>query len=196
VNTDELKLYRFLKMHIYLSSASDDVIASVTEAASELVDQLGFSKVGELPAVVGSWWKQLFIMSKEQLTAKEVTDIVQKALKAAEIKYLDGPQAEIDGKAVDSVIKLLNQCKDEESAIIRIGRVMLLKQTVRGKKHVAAFTLTTNQFLFLEKNPALILSPTELLDKLTQIDSTQELKGETSSADILPLHGRTIEVRP
>jgi hypothetical protein len=160
-------LPRFIPLRVYLSQTSDDTITYINRAIGSILDAFGFEFADEFPAIRGSWYKKWFAKTAEVTTQPEVTKRLEKLERALELKGLGYPQAEIDAKQAAAVAELLGALKDIQNAAIQVGSILLIKQSVGPMIQVR--TLTQAELIHLENNQALLSSPHNLLERLSDI---------------------------
>lgn len=170
-----VKLIRYVPVRAYISDPVPKraTLNNLVESIEKLVAEFGFDKTDEFPEEDGSWWKKLVLKTKEAMTQKEVADRLEKVERAAEIAYLDKPQAEANQCQAQAASALITSLKDTNNACIQVGSLLVVKATDNnsGKKDtsIIARTLTPMELKHLEENQAILRKPAEILDWLQNI---------------------------
>ena len=166
LNLDSSRITRSLPIAIYLSVASAQTIEDATHAMHALADALDFQVAAEYPEIQGSWYKRLYISSKQLLTQPEVAERLERLERAAEIRLLDKAQAEVDGVQSGAIAKLIKALDKVPNAAVQAGSVLVVKLTTSAGPVIQARTLTQHELEELESNQLLLQEPHQVLARL------------------------------
>jgi len=166
IDTNEVRVTRFVPVRVYLSEFSEDAAKDVTDAISELLEVYNFDIAQEFPPIIKSWFKKWFAQTKDVVSQPEVIERLEKMQRALELKGLGQPQADIDNKQTDSVIKLIEAVEKMPQAAIHIGSILLIKYQNDTGPIVEVRTLTQNEMIFIENNRDLLSCPRELISAI------------------------------
>lgn len=174
-----IKMVRYIPVRVYLKDTTPDakIPERIVQFILNIAETMGFEKAEEFPEESGSWWKRLFLKTKEALTHKEVTDRLDKAERAAELKYLDKPQAEANKSQAEAASSLISALKETNNACVQAGSLLIVKATsADGNSCVLARTLTLTELKWLEENQALLRDPQQILEHLQRGIGTLQLE--------------------
>jgi hypothetical protein len=154
-------LAKDFSVSLYLSNPTDNEIHAVEGVLDCLRDCLRCKLERESPPEYGSWFKKWWwrFTGSEQLN-----DLLVKLQRALEIKALDLPQAEVDEKLLTSAAQFL-QAAGENDVVLKIGSVLLVKQGAA----IVVKSLTSHEFIYLDRNPQFLKLPDQILDALAGI---------------------------
>lgn len=181
-----INIKRYIPVRIYVS----DPVPSVEElnhlmiALDELSGLVGFEKTGEFPSEQGSWWKQIFYLTKDAVSQERVQKRMTKIEQAIQDQYLNKPQAEANAHQAEAVSSLVNALKEIPDACIQVGSLLVVKTTgADGKPMVLARTLTAQELKLLEENQPMLRCPDRILEWLNKKNqlalSDGELQGDS-----------------
>jgi hypothetical protein len=159
---------RYVPVRAYISDPvpQQATLNRIVSSLERLLDDAGFEKTDDFPEESGSWWKRLVLRTKDPATQKEVTDKLKKVERAAEIAYLDKPQAEANQCQAQAAASLIGALKETENACIQAGSLLVVKATNNGNASIVVRTLTPIELKHLEENQAVLRRPEEILDWL------------------------------
>jgi len=155
-----------ISVSIYLDTNDPSVIARTERAVSDLIDFLGYEEGGPSETKDGSFIRRFRARLKKSLTADEITERLTKIERAVEVRYLDLPQAEYDGKAAKVITDLTATIKDIPNACIRAGSTLLIKYEQDGKAILLARQLSQLEIRALEKYPEIQNNPSTVIESL------------------------------
>lgn len=164
---EDLKIKRAVPIRIYISEDKHDhEVKPLVDAIQLAVEQLGFVIAYDLPSEGGSWWKRLWLRSREALSQDEMQERLTKLERAAETRLLDKPQAEANRDHAAAVESVMNGLKDVESGCVQVGNLLLVKITKNGKGSVVARTLTVPEMKAIERNQTMLRNPAKIIELL------------------------------
>lgn len=168
-----IPLTRYVPVRAYISDPvpGQETLYKIVASLEKLLDEVGFEKADEFPEESGSWWKRLILRTKDPATQKEVTHRLQKVERAAELAYLDKPQAEANQCQAQAASALISALKETANACIQTGALLVGKGTNNGESSIVVRTLTPIELKHLEENQGILRRPEEILDWL---QSTQK----------------------
>lgn len=156
-----------LSAEIYLDTTERDETEQVNKAVAELIEHLGFDVSWDLGAIVSSWFKRLFIKSKEALTHPEFARRFDEVEHGLQTYLISKHQSEIDANQADAASKVIESLAAIPNAVIKIGSLLIVKNTNSdGQTAVVVKTLTVREMVVLAKRPELLKQPAEILDEL------------------------------
>lgn len=106
--------------------------------------------------------------SNKQRLAELGREALDKSRYGMELKYLDGPEADVALKLSQAAAGLLTSLKDEKQACLRLGPLLLLKVTVDGNTLIMVETITPKLRRIFEINPFLFSDPMKMHDVLCE----------------------------
>ncbi|MEV4319405.1 hypothetical protein [Actinocrispum sp. NPDC049592] len=163
----------------------------VQSALEELLDAFDLEVETRGPEIRGSFFQWLKLRLKRVFTAEELTERLQRVERGFELHLLHKQQAEIDSLQSDAVAKLVTALRDERSALIQIGSVLLIK--VDGALTVR--NLTQLEMHHLERNASLLEQPDKILGSLES--AVRQARGtEQAQAERLTEPTRTEHALP
>lgn len=181
LSSAEIRLPRIVPLRVYLSEVAGDAIDNVSQAIQGVLEAFGLKLADEFPAIRGSWFKKWFAKTAEAMTQPEVADRIKKLERALELKGLGQPQAEIDEKQASAAAKLMEALKDTPNAAIQVGSILLIKRLTEAGSTVQIRTLTPTELMHLENNQALLMSPENLLQRLSDACRSNDQRPDSDS---------------
>ncbi len=107
--------------------------------------------------------------NKEELQA-----LYEKGQKAIELAAIEKAQSEVNKNNAEAAALYLEAVKDIPNVAAQFGSLVVIKLTTNDLEQVFTYVLTTEQLLYLEKNPQLLNQPNSLLVKLNEsVESSQ-----------------------
>ena len=175
LDLDAILLRRFVPVRVYLSEASSADVERVTRAVEESSSVFGFAIADDFPAESGSWYKKLFIKTKEVATQPEVKDRIDKLERALQLKGLHEPQSQIDKNEAEAAATLIKAIEKIPNAAIQTGSLLLVKlSNPDGDDCLQVRTLSQREMIQLEKNQHLLTHPATVLHELSRISTADE----------------------
>jgi Pentapeptide repeats (8 copies) len=132
-------------------------------AIDELMEVCEFELKGELDPVRGSWWQKLIFWSKDKTTQTAVNRILQTVKEVFVARSIGIPSAEETIKLTEAVDKVIKSLEPFEGGVIRLGKLLVVKGTLRGKSVLRVETISLSLAQRLADNPQLINMPQQLL---------------------------------
>ena len=177
VNPDEAKLHRFLPIRVYLPT--QDRVKEVSASLETFLRQNGFTFSDDFPPQISSWFKKWFVRTEKPITQPELMEVLAKIEYGVELHAIKRAQAEVDEKQAKGAAELLKAMGDQ--GIVQIGSILIVKFLDANNKPISVVrNLTTDEMLFLEEHPQLLMKPTGILDALFQCHAaTNEAIHET-----------------
>jgi hypothetical protein len=158
------KFRRPLQVSLYTSIDESAETEALQEAVKQLMATIGFDLVYEAPALAGSWIKDLWFRTKDELSKPELQDrvgkVAGKAERALEIKYVDAPQANVDVESSKAVLHLVKALDKVPNGIVCIGSLFILKTTTSGgESRLAVLQLSQEEMELVKSHPAMKTDP-------------------------------------
>jgi hypothetical protein len=177
----ELKAERSIPVRIYISdNVASNITSPIIDSIISVLESLAFQKDIELPEESGSWWKRIWMKSKELATQEEIQERLIKIERIAETKLLDKPQAEANKDHAAAVATIMKSLENVNSACVQIGNILLVKHTSRNASanksaksaSVMVRTLNAIEMRALERNQTLLRDPARIIQKLEHMCAT------------------------
>ena len=160
---------RYVPVRVYVTDPvpSEAQRSKLLDALFEFFASRGFERSYDLPDESGSWWKKLFLRTKDAATHEQVQKRLRKAERALQNEYLEKPQAEANQMQANAASSLIEALKDTPTACIQVGSLLLVKGPgPDGRPAIIARTLTTTELQALEENQAMLRQPEQVLQWL------------------------------
>ncbi|WOO39649.1 hypothetical protein [Rubellicoccus peritrichatus] len=165
---------RLVPVDIFLSTNSTSEIKEIEDAIKEYMTELGMPIVYEFSGSPGSWWRRFVAKTEDTLTSKEVTERLERAEHAIELRHSHKIQSEIDKNKGEALSKLILSLENTDEAAILIGSLLLTKtKDGNGKTAIVSRNLTSREVFLIERTPDLLGSPQTLLKKLDLIKDSE-----------------------
>jgi pSer/pThr/pTyr-binding forkhead associated (FHA) protein len=156
---------------IYTSSNDGEPLQ---DAVVELLEACGFEVRAYGPPVKGSWFRRLFVRSRDSKAADRLAELAGKLERAAELKYIHAPRSENDEREAKAIAQLAHAMEGMDEVVIRTSSVLFLK--VDGK--VLAWVLSEAEIRILDCHPELMRSPMDILNHLPRLRKEKDLHPE------------------
>ena len=144
---------------------NEDSYPEVRQAIADLLDAFGMEILTDGGTVRGSVWQSLVAVFKRRVTEEQADQALTKVQRAVELREVDKPQADVTRTQSESVAQLLDSLKDNPSALIQIGNILVAK--VNGTP--IALELSQVQLCHLQANPSALTDPGRAVAELTRI---------------------------
>lgn len=174
---------------LYLSSADRVTVADIVQRLEAVALAFDFSVVPQGDVELQSWFRRFRLKLRRAATSEEVTQRLEKLERALQVAVLDRPQSEVDVNQAEAVGKLLAGLQGIDSAVVRVGSMVLVKSTGDdGRAEVQARPLTVAELNYLEQHPELLKQPPQVVPELSGISGpaparTAESKPVASGSD-------------
>jgi uncharacterized protein YjbI with pentapeptide repeats len=132
-------------------------------AIDNLMEVCEFELKGELDPIRGSWWQKLIFWSKDKTTPTAVNRIFQTLKEVFVARSIGIPSAEEATKLAEAVDKVIKTLEPFENGVVRFGKLLVIKGTLRGKSVLRVETISLALAQKLADNPQLINRPEQLL---------------------------------
>jgi hypothetical protein len=165
-------LHRFIPCRVYLSKGNPETVQAVSSALKTTLEALAFEISDEFPAQRGSFFQKWFGKTKEAVMLPEVQKRLEKLEKAAELKIIAQPQADVDKTLAESVKVLFDACPKGEEVAMQVGSVLLIRYLKDGKMRNEVKTLSASEMIYLEKHQDILSTPSETLRKLANLSGS------------------------
>jgi len=150
-------------INIYSSIDNKEKTDEISKAVKLLAKILELNIDEDPPAESGSWIKRFLTSTKESLSEPEVQERLNKVEKALELQALNKPISEIDKNQAEAISAVIKSIENVESAVLRIGSLIILKQTIDGNPKIFARTLTVKELQFIDKHPEMLSKPDSIM---------------------------------
>ena len=177
VPQQEIRAKQFIPVRIYLSNVPGSQKEDIISEISSILRTISFEIDIETPEETGSWWKRLWMQSKDVLTQEEVINKLAKLERAAEAKFIEKPQAEANKDYAIALEKIVKSLDGVDSACVQIGNLLLVKYVTKygppkAKVRLIVRTLSALEMREIEKNQVLLKDPRQIIDSLQKICSS------------------------
>jgi RES domain len=151
---------------VYLDTDDQGKIAQVVKRVDRFVDMLGYDGPIEPVVEKGSFIRNSWAKVKGALTSEDVKNLAAKVERAAELRYLDSSQAEVDGKAASAFSSIVSSLAEIPSACILAGSILLIKYAGPQGSVVLSKNLSWRELETLERFPEILQNPQKALESL------------------------------
>ncbi|MEE8058515.1 MAG: hypothetical protein V3T17_11865 [Pseudomonadales bacterium] len=166
------KIQRYFSCSLYLDGSLDyyENSRQLIKAIKKFMELIGFELVMEFNPEFGSIYKRFFHKTKEALSQPEVQKRLEKLERAFELKTIGKDQSSINKSDAEAVVMLIGALENSDSAIIRIGTIVISKNTDDSGKNVTLVrNLSQAEIMEIESNPGINSEP-EILKKILECD--------------------------
>jgi hypothetical protein len=122
--------------------------------------------------------RNAFTSQAAQQAAELGKEAFDKVTQGVEMQYLEGPAADATSKLAMAAAQMIQSLQHEDDAVIRVGALLVIKHTRRGKAVVMSQTISNDLRKILDENPTLLAQPASLLRVIKYLDF-QKKCGET-----------------
>ncbi len=153
---DDSEQIRYFSMNIFFGSSPAESASAFLEALQVSLAAWDLEIAIGLPTRYGSWYKNLWIRTKDLLTS----DGAKRRM--AEIEYgirqstLESTQADIDLKKAQALEHIARAVESQDSAVVQLGSILLVK---KSGKELIAVSLTAEQMIRFASRPELAEMP-------------------------------------
>lgn len=153
---------------VYIPENDENKAYQLTRALDEMADVLGFKKEDESPPERSSWFKKTLFKTSDEISENKILEIFKRAEFAlVEIENEDSEKTQFS----ESAKKLIESLKNVESAIIRFGELIIIKDTFDGEDFFYVDILNSKEKNLVDKHPELLKNPREFLEALKELRS-------------------------
>jgi type I restriction enzyme R subunit len=152
--------------YMYLDSDNFMQAENVFSAYKSFAEIFGFEfiNIGEFQQ--GSWIRKGIQLIQKVANSQEAKEIIDKAKKSLELAHLEKVQSEINKNNSEAAKALMDAVKEFPNAAMKMGSLMIVKTTDGEVPSVVILNLTMNQVMKLDKNPAIMNNPLEVINYL------------------------------
>lgn len=151
---------------IYLDKYGERHLRQVQAAAVRLADELGYTDFALTDEEFGSIFRRL----RGKLRTGVKSDFVQQKMREldmrASLEISGRARAEIDAITTSSAVNLIASLAEIPNAVVRVGGLLVVKQTVSGVPAVITRELSTREIRAFELNPGIQKDPQGVLQLL------------------------------
>lgn len=169
-----------LDVDLYLNTEEKDKIEQTYSAIQDLITSMNFIKYKENPSEKGSWIKKLVIKSKNKIGEDEIESAyaeAEEALKLSKKRKADAENRLIEAKLENARLdrkmamakatnNILKSIEDIPSVVLKIGSLIIIKNTIEGNISLITKTLTKEELKLIDENPDLLKNPSEIMKQL------------------------------
>lgn len=165
-SSESVQMTDEISVAVYLETDDSAIIAQVTQYVDELVAALGYGKPIDPITERGSFLRNSVARIKKTLTADEVKEVVAQARRAAELRYLDSQQAEVDNKIAETLSNLIASLAEVPSAFVKAGSILLIKYPGPHGPVISVKNLSDLEIRTLQRFPEIQREPHKALESL------------------------------
>jgi hypothetical protein len=158
-----------------------DDLKQLQSAIDNLMEICEFNLKEEFAPILGSWWQTLIFWSKNETTQTIVNRLFQTLKEVFVARSIGIPSAEETVKLAEAVDQVLKSLEPFESGVIRFGKLLVIKGTLKGKPVLRVETVSSSLAQKLAENPQLIKMPEPLLPLIEE----QEMANQTASDSVV-----------
>lgn len=147
-------------LDVYLSDGAEHEV--IEQAVVVWAASAGLDVVFREEPEIGSWYRRLWVRSKDAARGPVARELRDTAVHSAELKTRLAWEAQVTATLMAQVPPLLGALQPTKDAVIRLGSVLIVK--VDGA--VCVTQLTAAQQLRLNHRPELLRAPNEILAAL------------------------------
>jgi hypothetical protein len=152
----------------------DDSDAAVAEEAfMAFAALLGVQKIEAIETRRGSIFRRFLAFFQNDKTKQEIESFYKDGKAALRAQQLNKPRSEATEKLAVAASTLLASLEGFDNAILRLGELVVVKQTHNGITNVGIETISPELASKLEADPELLRDPRRLLSMLPQECITQ-----------------------
>jgi hypothetical protein len=151
---------------IYLDEYDERQLERIQAEAVRLGDQLGYGGFVLTDEEFGSVWRVLRGKLRRGVKSEFVQQKMLELETRATIEISGRAQAEIDAITTASAVNLIASLADIPNAVVRVGGLLVVKQTVNGVAAVIIRQLSTREIRAFELNPGIQKDPLGVLQLL------------------------------
>jgi hypothetical protein len=166
--------YGIANASLYLGGDVDDSDAAVAEEAfMAFAALLGVQKIEAIETRRGSIFRRFLAFFQNDKTKQEIESFYKDGKAALRAQQLNKPRSEATEKLAVAASTLLASLEGFDNAILRLGELVVVKQTHNGITNVGIETISPELASKLEADPELLRDPRRLLSMLPQECITQ-----------------------
>jgi hypothetical protein len=175
---------------IYLDQYDEQQLERIQAAAVKLGNHLGYEDFAEIEEQFGSIWRVLRGKLRSGIRSAFVQEKMRELDMRASLEISGRAQAEIDAITTSSVVELIASLADIPNAVVRVGGILVVKQTVNGGPAAMIRPLSAREIRALELNPGIQKDPGAVLHLLAAAVAQLE-EDERARAPEMPRSDRT-----
>jgi hypothetical protein len=160
-------------------------------AIANLMEVFEFKLRWKLEPIQGSWWQTLIFWSKDKIAPAVAGRLLQPLKEVFVARSIGIASAEETVKLVNAVDQVLKSLEPFESAVIRFGKLLVIKGRLGGKPALRVETISLSLAQKLAEDPQLIKMPELLLHLIEEQKSENQVASDlvpsdTSQGDLPP----------
>jgi hypothetical protein len=121
---------RVVPSSIYISENDPDAGEALTSSIKAFGGFLGFDPYSETTPIRYSWFKKVFLRTKEELTRPEVQARFEKIERSLELKHVDVPQSKVDVDLSKAALNARKTLDGIPEGIVSFGSIYCVKTCV------------------------------------------------------------------
>lgn len=151
---------------LYLEEYAEQQLESVQRAAIQLAGELGYADFVLTDEQIGSIFRRFRGKLKTGLSSDYVQQKLQELDQRTSIEIIGRSRAEADAIKTSSAVSLIASLADIPNAVVRVGAILVIKQTINGTPAAVIRELSTREIRALELNPGIQREPQSVLQLL------------------------------
>lgn len=158
-----------IPISIYLDTTDNDLIRDVEKSITTFLNTIDADILFSFTPIRGSWFKRFIAKFRKFKNSDEFQDRLNRLEHGLETGTTGKYQAENDKNQAEAFAEILKSTSDVPRLAILIGSLLIIKEADENQKPIVfARTLTPKQMIILNKNPALLQKPHELLTAISE----------------------------
>jgi len=164
VNLQNLEVFGYL----YLDTDNFKQAQKVFDAYLHFAEYIGFDVSDKGEFFQGSWIRKGIALVTQVMNSNEAKLLYEKGQKAIELAAIEKAQSEVNKNNAEAAAAFLSSVKDVPNVAAQFGSLVVIKLAIDGSPQVETYVLTTEQLLYLEKNPQVLNQPHKLMEQLNR----------------------------
>lgn len=174
------KSFRYFRIQLYVSEGKISKLRRTTRFLVKFLYVFDLVIAQESPPIKGSWWKEFIGKTKNAVTPAALLKIFRLIKRGLEIRLVEGQQSILNKQQAEATKALLDSIVDYDQAALKIGSLLIVKNSIKGEKSIAVRTLSETEEDFLHANSEVLTTPNTLLAKLEELSCNTPNNLETN----------------
>jgi hypothetical protein len=175
INNQEI---RIIPEYLYIENSKVSNPENYYDIFNSFLRIFGFRKINDFKAKRGSWIKRKWNRLVNSDTGDAVVKRLEKVEHALELQQIEKVQSEINVNYADVLSKVYESFKDLPRFIHLVGSMLVVKyNSDNNEPIVISRILTTEELIYIGKNPFLLNQPQNILSELSKFNSIPKAIG-------------------
>lgn len=185
VDISQVPLKRFVPVRLYVDGGPFQDLQDAKYRLETFLAVFGFEVTDDVSVEYGSIFRKFWARTADTLTQPEVLDRLEKLERAAVVRGLEKPQAEVDALYLNAASEFLKANEGTSKMAAQVGPLLILKLPSPNGPEVQVKKLSTDQLIALEKNQSWLTSPSDVLAKLEAACASDTYDSDSITAALL-----------